>query len=91
MQFNSIEFPIFVLLVFALYWAIPSQKLRNQNLLILAASYFFYGWWDWRFLSLLAFNSLFNFQIGTALGRTTRPSRRKALLIASLTIRRRSS
>jgi len=84
-QFNSIEFPIFVLLVFALYWAIPSQKPRNQNLLILAASYLFYGWWDWRFLSLLAFNSLFNFQIGTALGRTTSPSHRKALLIASLT------
>lgn len=70
MQFNSIEFPTFVLLVFAAYWAMPLQKPRNQNLLISAASYFFYGWWDWSVLSLLAFDSLFNFQIGTALGRT---------------------
>ncbi len=84
MQFNSIEFPVFVLLVFGAYWAIPGHNRRAQNLLLLGASYFFYGWWDWRFLSLLAINSLVNYQLGAALGRSSNPGRRKALLLASL-------
>ena len=54
MLFNSFEFLIFLPCVFAAYWAL-SRHLRLQNLLVLATSYLFYGWWDWRFLWLMAF------------------------------------
>lgn len=84
MQFNSIEFPVFVLFVFGAYWILPTSNRKAQNLLLLAASYFFYGWWDWRFLSLIAASSLVDFLVGNALARTTRPGRRKALLLTSL-------
>lgn len=50
MLFNSIEFAIFLPVVFLLYWFIANQNLKVQNLLIVVAGYIFYGWWDWRFL-----------------------------------------
>ena len=56
MLFTSIEFLVFLPVVFALYWLLRKQ-LRLQNLLVVAASYIFYGWWDWRFLLLIAFTS----------------------------------
>lgn len=56
MQFNSLQFLIFLPLVFGAYWA-ANRHLRLQNLLIVLASYVFYGWWDWRFLMLIAFTS----------------------------------
>ena len=58
MIFNSIEFLVFLPIVFVLYWFIFKKNLRLQNLFVVAASYFFYGWWDWRFLFLIAFTSL---------------------------------
>ena len=65
MLFNSIEFLLFLPLVFAVYWAMNRRApLRIQNLLLLAASYLFYGWWDWRFLSLIAFSTLVDFAVG---------------------------
>ncbi|WP_306641138.1 MBOAT family O-acyltransferase [Sanyastnella coralliicola] len=57
MLFNSPEYLLFLPLVFALYWALNKRNLRWQNVLLLASSYFFYGWWDWRFLSLIAFST----------------------------------
>lgn len=56
MLFTSIEFFVFLPLVFALYWVL-NRHTRRQNLLVVAASYVFYGWWDWRFLLLIAFTS----------------------------------
>ena len=56
MLFTSIEFFVFLPIVFTLYWLLRHQ-LRWQNLLVVAASYVFYGWWDWRFLLLIAFTS----------------------------------
>ena len=56
MLFTSIEFFVFLPIVFTLYWLLRRQ-LRWQNLLVVAASYVFYGWWDWRFLLLIAFTS----------------------------------
>ncbi len=56
MLFTSIEFFVFLPLVFALYWVL-NRHTRWQNLLVVAASYVFYGWWDWRFLLLIAFTS----------------------------------
>jgi alginate O-acetyltransferase complex protein AlgI len=67
MLFNSIEFALFLPLVFAAYWIIGAQRVRAQNLLIVGASYFFYGWWDWRFLSLIAFSSLIDYFVGNRL------------------------
>ncbi len=84
MLFNSFAFAIFLPVVFAVYWLIPRQSLRTQNTFVLLASYFFYGWWDWRFLSLLLFSSAVDYLAGLGLLRTNDPAARKALLGASL-------
>lgn len=63
MLFNSFEFMVFLPIVFFLYWFV-FKKLQWQNLLITIASYIFYGWWDWRFLILIAFTSLCSFASG---------------------------
>lgn len=58
MLFNSLEFAIFLPIVFLLYWFVFNKRLGMQNLFIVAVSYLFYGWWDWRFLILIAFTTL---------------------------------
>ena len=63
MLFNSLAFCAFLPLVFSLYWLL-ARSFRLQNLLLLVASYVFYGWWDWRFLFLIAGCSLVNFLSG---------------------------
>lgn len=63
MLFNSLEFVIFLPIVFLLYWFVFRGR-RLQNVLIVIASYIFYGWWDWRFLLLIAFTSLCSFTSG---------------------------
>lgn len=63
MIFNSLEFLLFLPLVFATYWSLHSH-LRLQNLLVVVASYVFYGWWDWRFLILIAFTSGWSYVVG---------------------------
>ena len=63
MLFNSLEFLVFLPIVFLLYWFV-FQKREWQNLLVVTASYVFYGWWDWRFLILIAFTSLCSFYSG---------------------------
>ncbi len=64
MLFNSINFAIFLPIVFALYWFVANKNLKFQNILLLAASYFFYACWDWRFLFLLIFSTLLDFCTG---------------------------
>lgn len=64
MLFNSLSFAIFLPIVFLLYWFVFSRSLRLQNFFILAASYLFYGWWDWRFLILIAFTTACSFASG---------------------------
>jgi alginate O-acetyltransferase complex protein AlgI len=64
MLFNSLEFIIFLPIVFILYWLVFNKKLEHQNLLLLIASYFFYGWWSWKFLILLALSTLLDFLYG---------------------------
>lgn len=66
MFFNSIEFLLFLPVVFLLYWFVFKTR-RCQNLLVVIASYVFYGWWDWRFLFLIAFTSLCSFCSGLLL------------------------
>jgi D-alanyl-lipoteichoic acid acyltransferase DltB (MBOAT superfamily) len=64
MLFNSLTFAFFLPIVFALYWFVFQRNLKLQNLLIVVASYVFYGWWDWRFLILIAFTSFCSWGAG---------------------------
>lgn len=64
MLFNSINFAIFLPIVFLLYWFATKGNLRLQNILLLVASYFFYACWDYRFLFLLAFSTLLDYYTG---------------------------
>jgi alginate O-acetyltransferase complex protein AlgI len=84
MLFNSFIFAIFLPIVFVGYWALQRAPLRWQNLWLLIASYIFYGWWDWRFLCLLAFNSTVDFLIAQQLEKTEQPLQRKLLLALSI-------
>lgn len=86
MLFNSIDFAIFLPIVFVLYWFITYKNLKVQNLLIVAASYFFYGWWDWRFLGLILFSTVLDYLIGITLGKETNARKRKLLLTTSLLV-----
>jgi len=64
MLFNSINFAIFLPIVFLLYWFVAGKSLKLQNLLLLLSSYFFYACWDWRFLFLLIFSTLLDYFTG---------------------------
>ncbi|TXK71924.1 MBOAT family protein [Mesonia sp. HuA40] len=83
MLFNSIDFAVFLPIVFALYWLLR-KHLRAQNVLIALASYVFYGWWDWRFLFLILFSTLVDFFVGLQLEKSEHPQRRKLFLYLSL-------
>jgi alginate O-acetyltransferase complex protein AlgI len=84
MLFNSLDFAIFLPVVFVLYWFVTRRSLRLQNTFIVAASLLFYGWWDWRFLFLLLFTVSMDFTIGRALTRVEDPLKRKLLVACSL-------
>ena len=86
MLFNSIEFAVFVPIVFLLYWFVTNKNLKAQNLLLLIASYVFYGWWDWRFLSLIAFSSLVDYFVGYGLSQTGDKRKRRLLLWTSIAV-----
>ena len=64
MLFNSIEFVIFLPIVFIFYWFATNKSLQLQNFLLLVASYFFYAFWDWRFMFLLMFSTLLDYFTG---------------------------
>ncbi|PQV47705.1 D-alanyl-lipoteichoic acid acyltransferase DltB (MBOAT superfamily) [Jejuia pallidilutea] len=82
MIFNSLAFLIFFPIVFLLYWLIPKEKYKIQNILLLVASYVFYGWWDWRFLSLIAFSTIIDYILGLKI--STSVSRKRTFLVLSL-------
>lgn len=86
MLFNSIDFAIFLPVVFVLYWFVSQKNLKLQNLLIVVASYVFYGWWDWRFLSLIVFSTIVDFTIGKLLLKEEKPSKRKVYLWISILV-----
>jgi alginate O-acetyltransferase complex protein AlgI len=86
MLFNSIDFAIFLPVVFLLYWFVANKNLRLQNFLIVVASYIFYGWWDWRFLSLIFFSTIIDYSIGIGLSNEKNPFKRKVLLWVSILI-----
>ncbi|CAM4196477.1 MBOAT family O-acyltransferase [Zobellia nedashkovskayae] len=82
MLFNSFIFFIFLGVVVPLTYILPSKKAKNIFLLV--ASYFFYGYWDWRFLGLLLLSSIIDFIVGKALYAAEEESKRKRLLMVSL-------
>ena len=76
MLFNSIQFAVFLPIVFLLYWFFfdrfiskSKHQLKLQNAFVVAASYVFYGWWDWRFLLLIAFTSFCSWGSGLLIGK----------------------
>lgn len=84
MLFNSIDFAVFLPIVFILYWFVANRNLRFQNLLLIAAGYVFYGWWDWRFLLLLIISTVLDYSIGLALGHEQQAGKRRFILALSL-------
>ncbi|MGD0279578.1 MAG: MBOAT family O-acyltransferase [Smithella sp.] len=83
MLFDSIEFLIFLPTVFLLYWFVFQKNLKLQNLFILIISYLFYGWWDWRFLSLILLCSEINYLAGVSLASQENKKNRKLILVIS--------
>jgi len=86
MSFNSLDFAVFLPVVFLLYWFVTSRTLRLQNLLIVAASCVFYGWWDWRFLSLILFSTAVDYVVGRALTYQQNLKKRRLLLWTSILV-----
>ncbi|MEM7185712.1 MAG: MBOAT family protein, partial [Bacteroidota bacterium] len=84
MLFNSIEFAFFLPVVFLLYWFVTQRSLKLQNAFLLCASYFFYGWWDWRFLSLILFSSMVDYWVGLRLSNSEVKRNRKWWLSLSI-------
>jgi alginate O-acetyltransferase complex protein AlgI len=71
MLFNSLPFAIFFAIFFILYWTIFDRGYRLQNLFLLAGSYTFYAWWDWRLLFLLIGSSALNYFLGLQMEKTS--------------------
>ena len=92
MRFNSIEFVLFLPIVFLIYWAIgyahinDPLKLRLQNTFVVLASYVFYGWWDWRFLLLIAFTSFVSWGSGLLIAKSSTPKAAKAWTAANIVL-----
>ena len=86
MLFNSLDFATFLPIVFLLYWFVAQKNLKLQNALIVLASYVFYGWWDWRFLSLIIFSTVVDYLVGQRLRTEDKQSKRKALLWTSIVV-----
>jgi len=82
MLFNSLQFALFYIALFALYVWLPRRK---QNVLLLIGSYYFYGCWDYRFLSLILLSTVIDFVCGAQIDRHRSPSLRKLFLIISIT------
>ena len=83
MQFNSLSFILFLPIVFLVYWKL-SKSLKWQNAWVLFASYVFYGWWDWRFLSLIIASTLVDYFVGWNISKACKKRRKNILLVMSL-------
>ena len=83
MSLDSSIYIVFLTLVVAVYWRLSR---RGQNILLLAASYFFYAWWDWRFLLLMAASTSVDYWAARRLHASADPGTRRTLLFVSLTL-----
>lgn len=86
MLFNSIDFAIFLPIVFVMYWFVTKRSLALQNVLLLVASYFFYACWDWRFLFLLMFSTLLDFYTGLKISDASSTGAKKFWLWTSIIV-----
>lgn len=77
MLFNSINFAIFLPIVFFLYWFVANKNYKYQNILLLVASYYFYACWDWRFLFLLMFSTFLDYFTGLKMGEAQTKNNKK--------------
>lgn len=83
MLFDSAVYIVFLAIVAAAYWRLG---LRAQNCLLLAASYFFYAWWDWRFLLLIAASTTVDYWIARQIAGSREPALRRRLLLAGVAL-----
>ena len=83
MLFNSWEFWVFFFTVLPLYWLLP---FRAQNWLLLIVSYIFYGWWDWRFLGLIAFSTVMDYALGWIVAEAPTPESKKRYVYISVIV-----
>ncbi len=86
MLFNSLNFAIFLPIVFLLYWFCTNRNLRNQNILLLISSYFFYACWDWRFMFLLIFSTLLDYFTGIKMSEAKNQKSKKIWFWLSISI-----
>ncbi|TYB76869.1 MBOAT family O-acyltransferase [Bizionia myxarmorum] len=84
MLFNTVDFAIFLPIVFVLYWFVFNKALKVQNVFLICVSYFFYACWDWHFLGLILLSSLVDYYVGRYLAHTIDKNKRKLGLIVSL-------
>ncbi|SFD07343.1 MBOAT family O-acyltransferase [Algibacter pectinivorans] len=84
MIFNSLEFFLFLLVVGFIYWFVLKRSLKGQNILLLVASYMFYGWWDWRFLFLILLSTVVDYFIGIKIFNSDKQKVRKSWLWCSV-------
>lgn len=84
MLFNSLPYLFFLPVVFLFYWKIFGRSYKIQNLFLLAASYFFYAWWDYRFLILILFSTLLDYLIALQISRQKEKQFKKYYLYLSL-------
>ena len=82
MLFNSIDFAIFLSIVFILYWFVTIKNLHLQNFLIVASSFVFYGWWDWRFLFLLSTSAVIDYVLAIQIYKNNNNRRKKDLFLS---------
>ena len=86
MLFNTGTFAIFFIIVFISYWLFLKNSVKWQNLFLLVASYVFYGWWDWRFLSLIFLSSLSDYLIALKIDAPIKPKSAKIWVTISIAI-----
>jgi len=88
MLFNSFDFGVFLPIVYLLYWFVFNRNIKVRNIFLLIVSYIFYGFWDWRFLSLILISSLMDYFLALGISQTPDANKRKRkfMLILSLVL-----
>lgn len=84
MLFNSLDFVVFLPLVFILYWFVTNKSISLQNLFLVLASYVFYAWWDYRFLALIALSTIIDYYVAKQIKKEEKKKQQKMLLIVSI-------
>ncbi len=86
MLFNSLNFAVFLVIVFFLYWFATKSDYKRQNILLLISSYFFYACWDWRFLFLLIFSTFLDYYNGIKMADAKTKSKKKFWFWLSISV-----